>query len=262
MPARGAGLIIVAKKCRNFDATLSKYRRNSGVFWGHRQSGNADTTSGKEPNMFMHNAKSFLNAEKIAIAAAAAGLSHDAAMAGIMAGALVETEAGWRPVEMITAGTAVSTWDGGFRNVRRVERRHFWAGAREVLIPGGALANCSDICLLPGQQVLIESNIAEAVLGQSAVLVQAAALDGFRGIRMRPIDRPVETVSLVFDAEEMVYLNSGCVIRSAGLSDTVGGAMQPGFFPVLDGVQAAALVGLLSDGALSSDDLGRNRVAA
>lgn len=212
--------------------------------------------------MFMHNAKSFLDAEKIAIAAAAAGLSHDAAMAGIMAGALVETEAGWRPVEMVTAGTSVSTWDGGFRNVRRVDRRHVWAGAREVLIPGGALANCSDLCLLPGQHVLIESRIAEAVLGQAAVMVQAAALDGFRGIRMRPIDRPVETVSLVFDAEEMVYLNSGCLIHSAGLSDAVGGAMQTGFFPVLDGVQAASLVGLLTDGALSSDELRCNRHAA
>jgi hypothetical protein len=146
--------------------------------------------------------------------------------------------------------------------VRRVERRHVWAGAREVLIPGGVLANCSDLCLLPGQLVLVESDIAEAVLGQPAVLVQAAALDGFRGIRMRPTDRPVETVSLIFDAEEMVYLNSGCVIRSAGLSDTVGGAMQADFFPVLHGVQAAALVALLADGALSSDGLGRNRVAA
>ena len=104
--------------------------------------------------------------------------------------------------------------------------------------------------------------IAEAVLGRAAVLVQAAALNGFRGIRMRPIDRPVETVSLVFDTEEMVYLNSGCVIHSEGLSAVAGGAMEPGFFPVLDGVQAAALVGLLSDGALSSDDLGCDRHAA
>ena len=212
--------------------------------------------------MFMQNEKSFFNAEQVAAAAAAAGLSHDAAMAGILSGALVETDAGWRPVETISAGTCVSTWDGGFQTVRRVERRHLWAGARAVFIPGGALANCSEFSLLPGQLVLIESRIAEAVLGQAAVLVQAAALDGYRGIRMRPIDRPVETVSLVFDADEMVYLNSGCPIHSEGLAASGGGAMQTGFFPVLDGVQAAALVGLLSEGALSSGDLGRNRRAA
>lgn len=212
--------------------------------------------------MFMQDARSFTAAEKITLALHATGAAPVAGAPGLLAGSLVETMSGWRPVESLTRGMRVATYDGGFCPLLRVERRHLWpvAGAHLIHVPGGALDNCSDFALMPGQQVLIASDIAEAVLDSAAVLVPAATLVGYRGIARQPLSRPTEVLSLIFASEEIVYVNSGALIHcaadgtpehAAGLDRRQGAA----FFESLAADRAAALLALIAGGARSSADL-------
>jgi Hint domain len=203
--------------------------------------------------MFMQNAKSFLAAEKVALQAAGVIPAPDAALGGILAGSLIETDTGWLRAERLAQGMRVSTWDGGFRAVARVLRHHIWPGqsAGVVHLPGGALGNCADLSLMPGQAVLIDSPVAEDVLGRTAVLVSAAQLDGFRGIHRRSLARPTETITLDFGTEELVYANSGLLIHCPADTGRRGRAAD-GFFPRLTDAQAAALLALIDSGARTS----------
>lgn len=212
--------------------------------------------------MFMQDARSFATAEKITLALHGFAAAPATGAPGILAGSLVETEAGWRPVETLGIGHRVATYDGGFCPLVRVERRHLWpvAGAHLIHVPGGALDNCSDLALMPGQQVLIASDIAEAVLDRAAVLVPAAALIGYRGIARQPLCRPAEVLSLIFASEEIVYVNSGALIHCAA-----DGVPEPavaldrrqagGFFETLAADRAAALLALIAAGARTTADL-------
>ncbi|WP_347310500.1 Hint domain-containing protein [Defluviimonas sp. SAOS-178_SWC] len=120
--------------------------------------------------MFMQNATTFRAAEKISLALHGLNFLPDFDGAGILVGSLVETEAGWRPVETLARGTRVATYDGGFRPVARVERHHLWPAAEAdmVHVPGGALDNRGDFSLLAGQHVLVASHVAEEVLRRHA----------------------------------------------------------------------------------------------
>jgi hypothetical protein len=108
--------------------------------------------------------------------------------AGLIAGTLVETAAGWRRVELLRVGDRVHTYDGGLRQLRRVEHAYYGAenGGYELEqilhVPGGALDNCEDLLLMPEQLLMIESQVAEELLGTLAVLIPTSALPGFRGI--------------------------------------------------------------------------------
>jgi len=165
--------------------------------------------------------------------------------AGLIAGTMVETAAGWRRVELLRVGDRVHTYDGGLRQLRRVERAYYGAenGGYELdgvlHVPGGALDNCEDLFVMPEQMLMIESQVAAELLGTPAVLVQASALDGFCGITRRQPEGLVEAITLGFDDEEVVFANSGLLAHCAS------GASESGFFTTLDHEQAKALVYLM-----------------
>ena len=208
--------------------------------------------------MFMQNATTFRAAEKIALSLHGLNLGADATATGILAGSLVETEAGWRPVETLARGTCLATYDGGFRPVVRVERHPLWpaAGGEVIHVPGGALDTCAGFSLLPGQHVFIVSAVAEEVLGAEGALVPAAALAGHVGITRQRLARPAEVLSLHFAAEEIVYVNSGALIHCAA-EGARPGARHAGYFEVLDEGRARAMLALIAGGALSTAALGR-----
>jgi len=135
---------------------------------------------------------------------------------GMMAGTKVATAIGWRPVEAVAAGDMVLTFDGGMQPVKEVVRRQYWCTDSDpedwpLRVPAGALGNRGDMHVLPRQLILVESDTAEAVLGDPFALIPAAALDGFRGItRVRP-GEVVEAIELRFEAEEIVYANIGAL---------------------------------------------------
>lgn len=205
--------------------------------------------------MFMQNASSFRAAELVTAARHGLILSPDLGAAGVVAGSLVETEAGWRPIETLARGMRVSTYDGGFRAVQRVERQHVWPGAETSVIhvPAGALDNCTAFRLLAGQQVLLPSAVAEEVLDRDAALVTATALVGFRGIGRRRLFRPVEAIALRFDDDEVVHVNSGALVHCAAGGPSTAAA----HFPALDGARAAAYLALVAEGALTTEQLCR-----
>ena len=78
---------------------------------------------------------------------------------GIVAGTLVETETGWLPVENLRIGTRVHTLDGGLTRVLALDRRSLAPQAETSLIhvPGGHFDACSDLMLVPGQHVLLDT---------------------------------------------------------------------------------------------------------
>lgn len=208
--------------------------------------------------MFMQNATSFRAAEKIALSLHGLNLAPGFPSTGILAGSLVETEAGWRPVETLAGGIRVATYDGGFRPVVRVERHHLWpaAEAEAVHVPGGALDTCAGFSLLPGQHVYLTSAVVEEVLGAEGALVPAASLAGHAGITRAPLPRPTEVLSLHFAAEEIVYVNSGALVHCPA-EGARRGVPQAGYFEVLAEDRARVMVALIAEGALSTAELGR-----
>lgn len=168
--------------------------------------------------------------------------------AGLIAGTMVETAAGWRRVEMLRVGDRVHTYDGGLRPLRRVERAYYGAenGAYELEqvlhVPGGALDNCEALLLMPKQVLMIESQVAQELLGTLAVLVPTSALQGFRGITARQPEGLIEAISLGFGDEEVVFANSGMLAYCASQTVAASGSE---FFKTLDHWQAKALVHLM-----------------
>lgn len=204
--------------------------------------------------MFMQDAKTFRAAEEIALSFSGLTAAPGSGGGGILASSLVETAQGWRRAGSLARGSLVQTWDGGLCQLTRVARRSYWrvAGAEMVHVPGGAIGNCSDLWLMPDQNVMIASRVAEEVLDASAALVPARALAGFLGASLCPLDRPVEMVALGFARDEVAYVNSGALILCAG-----DGSAEPeaDYFPRLDDEEARAMLALIAEGALNTRDL-------
>jgi hypothetical protein len=214
--------------------------------------------------MSLHDHASFARIDETLLAGAVFSRRPQRLGSGLVAGTRVETARGWKPVEQVLTGERVQTWDGGLQPVTKVERTLYGADLAEaypdglLMVPGGALSTCDAVYLLPEQHILLESAIAEEVLGRPAVLVPAAALEGHRGIlRVMPVDL-VEVVTLSFDQEEVVYANTGallhCPPRRAGA--TPQGPATSAFFEVLGFDRARALVELM-EGVMPSAGIAR-----
>lgn len=153
------------------------------------------------------------------------GLLSDAGF-GIVAGTKVATAVGWRPVEAIIAGDKVLTFDSGLQTVIEVRRMVLFAGPTMVPmsswplhVPAGALGNRADMQIMPGQDVLMESDTAEELYGDPFVLIPAVALEGFHCItRTAPATR-VEVVTLHFAQDQIVYANIGALFMCPRAGD-------------------------------------------
>ncbi len=205
--------------------------------------------------MSIHDQSSFAKIDEIILAGAVFAQRPKRLGTGLIAGTRIETADGWKPVEFVRTGEKVHTYDGGLQPVKRIERTVFGADVQDVfpegllMVPGGALDNCDAIYLLPEQHVLLESAVAEEILGNPAALVPASALEGYRGImRVMPVD-VIEVITLLFDDEEVVYANTGAMMHCAP-QKTAGVAMRGGvssaFFQVLTMERARALVALMA----------------
>lgn len=158
---------------------------------------------------------------------------------GLIAGTLVEGPQGWLPVENLRIGDAVQSFDGGLVRVLGLDRQ--WTtpkrGDYAVLLPGGALDNCSDLTVLPGQHLLLDTLNDPYFPDAMVALVPAASLVGWRGARRVPLDRPVEIVTPRFADDEAVFANSGTLLHCPGIKQIIGAATSD-FFLQLDVAQA------------------------
>ena len=186
--------------------------------------------------------------------------------AGILAGTKVATGQGWRPVQAIAEGDMVLTFDHGMQRVVRVQTHVLTPsgraepGALPLYVPVGALGNLAACIVMPGQAVLVESDLAEEMLGDAFAAVPAGALDGVEGIEAVLPEGPLTVVTLHFARDEAVFGAGGVLFVCAGrgnlllddvplyplLSDDLArlivadGVMPAGTQGVVAGVEAAA----------------------
>jgi hypothetical protein len=185
--------------------------------------------------MFMPSTSAFAHANRAVLTV----LPPVRQAAGLSTGSLVETAVGWRAVETLAPGNRVQTFDGGLRAIRRVERRGLPLGPKALVrVPGGVLNACADLLLPRDQAVLLDTPEAAAILGNPLTLVPAAALVGHRGTCWKAARSPAALFRLVFDDEEVIFVNSGVLIHCPGDA-------APSFFPALDAARGADLVGLI-----------------
>ena len=135
---------------------------------------------------------------------------------GLLTGTRISTETGWRAVEDIRAGERVLTFDDGLQRVETVAhlpgRTHGVCGPASVSIPKGALGNRAPLCVLPGQRMLIETGLAERLVGDAFVLIRAQALVGYKGIRGATGPTGGLTVSLGFARSQLVFAEGAALL--------------------------------------------------
>lgn len=178
---------------------------------------------------------------------------------GLVAGTLVATASGWRPVETLAQGDLVLTFDGGLQPVRAIKRGLHWNSAHAcpkamlpLQIPAGALGNQIQMTLLPEQCTMLESDAADMLFGDPFTLLRAVDLEGFRGIMRAIPDSQLEVVQLQFNDDEVIFANIGAlvfcpsqkVINVAELLDARPEAMR---YDALSGETAKLLVECLID---------------
>ena len=147
---------------------------------------------------------------------------------GMIAGTRVATAIGWRPIEAVSVGDEVLTFDKGMQVVTGIRREHVQTSGSlgginnwPLRIPKGALGNLDDITLPRRQAVLIESDAAEDLFGDAFTLLPVSALDGFRGIEpVRPTDY-VEVITLQFENDQVVFGKGGILFYCPRTSNIV-----------------------------------------
>ena len=163
---------------------------------------------------------------------------------GVVAGTLVETATGWRSIETLRMGDLVQSLDGGLVKVLGLDRRSLRPemGQAIVTIPGGTLDACSDLQVLPGQHLLLDT-LQDANLPDDAfALIPALALDGWQGCTRRYAMREIEVITPMFETEEILWANSGVLLHCPGIAEGAGQRPASGFFPRLDIPAARALL--------------------
>ena len=162
---------------------------------------------------------------------------------GIVAGTLVETTAGWQPIEALRIGDCVQTLDGGLAKILHLDRRALQPELETTLLmlPGGQYDACSDLLLLPRQHLLIDTLDDAEIDGAPFVLIPALALLHGPARRHRTA-QPTQIVTPLFASEEVIYANSGVLLHCPGLLDGANRYPEDSFFPRLDAPRARAFL--------------------
>ncbi len=166
----------------------------------------------------------------ISSAAIPANLAAAPLGTGLIAGTMVETARGWRDVAALRIGDAVQTFDGGLRPVLAVDRAVVdpQPDLHLVRVPGGVLGTCGDLTLLSRQMVMLEADD-PALPDAGVVLLPALALVGWQGVTKAPMTARLDVVTPVFAAEEILWANSGALLRCPGVAEGPRGAVVSDF---------------------------------
>ncbi|MGK7752300.1 MULTISPECIES: Hint domain-containing protein [unclassified Roseovarius] len=154
-----------------------------------------------------------------------------AVKSGLISGTKVATGMGWRPVEAIAEGDRVLTFDGGLQTVTKVSRIRLWSGQDHcprqfwpLEVPAGALGNREVMRVLPGQNIMVESDAAEDLYGDPFTLIPAEAIEGLYGVARTPPDDDVEVLVLHFAADQVVFGEDGALFFCPGFADMIDAA--------------------------------------
>ena len=163
---------------------------------------------------------------------------------GLIAGTMLETRAGWQPVQTLRIGDAVQTLDGGLARIIGIDRRTLTAAAQTTLIQidGGFGDACADLMLLPGQHVLLDTLNDAQMNGAPFAMIAAIALLASPGTRRLALQADLEIITPMFADEEVVYANSGVLLHCPGITDGAHGFPDTSFFPRFDAIAARQFV--------------------
>lgn len=140
---------------------------------------------------------------------------------GLVAGTRVETAAGWRPIETLLIGDSVYTLDGGLARIVAMNRREVLPGEPVIRIAGGHFDACSDLFVMPGQDLLLDTM---GLTDAPYACLAAAVLAACPGVARSATPRRVEVVTPIFAEEEAVWAQSGVLLRCPGVKPDAGSA--------------------------------------
>jgi hypothetical protein len=148
------------------------------------------------------------------------------------------------PVEALRIGTRVHTLDGGLTRILALDRRTLPPQAECALIhvPGGLHDACSDLMLVPGQHLLIDTLGCDAHGAAPYLLVPALALTSDPLVHRELPDLQIEVITPLFAEEEVIFANSGVLLHCPSVVDGAGRYPDTSFFPRLDAVSARAFL--------------------
>lgn len=170
---------------------------------------------------------------------------------GFIAGTMVATSHGWRPVEALVAGDTVLTFDHGMQPIKSIKRERFTLGQTAdeammsaIYIPRDVLGNNSPIWVRADQGVMIEHDLVEDALGDPFAVVPAAALEGYRGIKRAETQVHMDLITLVFDEDEIIYIEAGLLAYCPSGNDLLHRAFrgEEDLYTVLSPIEARELV--------------------
>lgn len=148
--------------------------------------------------------------------------------AGLLSGTKVASAMGWRPVEAITEGDQVLTFDAGLKTVTKVTRIRLWSDEAmtpsqqwPLEVPTGALGNREPIYVLPGQNIMVESDAAEDMYGDPFTLIPAEAIAGLYGVSRVPPRSDQEVIMLHFASDQVVFSETGALFFCPAAEDLV-----------------------------------------
>ncbi len=138
---------------------------------------------------------------------------------GIVAGTLVATSMGWRPVEALMLGDEVMTFDGGMQRITGLSRARLWNGEAEcpramwpIRVPAGLVGNRRDLVLMPEETVVIESDAAEDMYDDPFALIPAMALIDMPGVERVCPATEIEVISISFDEDQVIFVEGSALI--------------------------------------------------
>ena len=125
-----------------------------------------------------------------------------------VAGTLIDTLGGQKPIEQLKAGDLVRTLDHGYQPIRWIGRNTVVGvgAAAPVRIAAGTLENRFDCFVSPNHRVLVRGSVPELLFGEEEVLVTAKHLIDGTTITQTP--RPlVEYVHFALDQHQVIFAN-------------------------------------------------------
>ncbi len=143
----------------------------------------------------------------------------DMPASGIVAGTRIATEEGWRRAETLCAGDRVMTFDNGVQTLRSVSRR-LCPGPSDgasvsqplIMLSPGTAGNSGTLLMLPGQGLILESDLAERVYGDPFALLPGEAMQALPGVTAMLSEAPIVAVSLTFECDELVYADGQALL--------------------------------------------------
>lgn len=125
---------------------------------------------------------------------------------------MVDTPAGPMAAASLGTGDLVTTFDDGPRRLCAVERHQSAEVGRLVLVPAGLIGNADDLLLAPDQNIIVESDVAEALTGSPFAVIPVQALEAVEGVRRSRAARARNLVSLSFVDAQAVTVAGGAIL--------------------------------------------------